>query len=122
MKAIICVLSISCLTGCASKYSSHPGAALIGPGYLDTIADYPRDRDTQYYYPGFGIRNFELSPDASKPLPKPDLSPAVAALLTQLPEPSQQVKDITGKGYPCLEKTGIRLFTRADQNDPHHNR
>jgi hypothetical protein len=119
MKVMSSVLLILCLTGCASKYSSNPGAALIGPGYLDTIADYPRDRDTQYYYPGFAIRDFELSAEASAPLPKPDLSPAVAALLTQIPEPSQHVKDITGKGYPCLEETGIRLFTRADRNYHH---
>jgi hypothetical protein len=120
MKAISFVLLIFCLTGCAaSKYSSHPGAAVIGPGYLYAIAEYPRDFATQYYYPGFRIRDFELSADASKPLPKPDLSPAVAALLTELPEPTQHVKDITGKGYPCLETTGIRLFTSADQKYPH---
>jgi hypothetical protein len=116
MKVITFVLLALCLTGCASKYASHPQAALIGPGYLETVAAYPPDRDTQYYYPGFGIRNFELSADASAPLPKPDLSPTVTVLLTQLREPTQHVKDITGKGYPSLENTGMRLFTSSDQD------
>ena len=49
------------------------------------------------------------------PLPKPDLSPEVAALLTELPVPSRHVMAITGKGYPSLEMTGIRLFTKANQ-------
>jgi hypothetical protein len=115
MKVITFVLLAIGFTGCASKYSTNPGAAVIGPDYLDTIAAYPRDRTTQYYYPGFHIRDFELTLDASTPLPKPDLSPAVADLLLQIPEPTQHVKDITGKGYPCLEKTGIRLFTSADR-------
>jgi hypothetical protein len=116
MKVITFVLLALCLTGCAtSKYSSNPGAAVVGPDYLDTIAAYPRGRATQYYYPGFHIREFELSSDASTPLPKPDLSPAVAELLLQIPEPAPHVMDITGKGYPCLEKRGIRLFTSAEQ-------
>lgn len=116
MKAIAFVLLSLCLAGCAeSKYASHPQAALIGPGYLETVAKHPPDRATQYYYPGFSIRDFELSADASLPLPKPNLSPEIVALLTNLRQPTQQVKDITGKGYPCLEKTGMRLFTKADQ-------
>jgi len=116
MKVITFAFVVLCLTGCAaSKYSSNPGAAVVGPGYLETIAKYPPDFDTQYYYPGFRIRDFEPSDDASKPLPKPYLSPAVAALLIELPAPSQHVKEITGKGYPRLEKTGIRLFTSANQ-------
>src|SRR5690242_19941792 len=114
MKVMTFVLLTLCFTGCASKYSSNPGAAVVGPGYLDAIAAYPPDRATQYYYPGFRIRDFELSPDASTPLPIPNLSPAVAELLLQLPPPTQYVQDITGKGYPTLEKTGIRLFTQAD--------
>jgi hypothetical protein len=120
MKVMTFVFLVLCLTGCAAgKYSSHPGAAVIGPGYLETIAKHPPDFDTQYYYPGFRIRDFELSPDAAKPLPKPDVSPAVAALLVELREPSQHVKAITGKGFPCLEKTGIRLFTSANQKYSH---
>lgn len=114
MKVISSVLLVLCLTGCAtSKYSSHPGAAVIGPDYLETMAKFPPDFDTQYYYPGFHIRDFVLSADASMPLPKPDLSPEVSALLTELPVPSPHVKAITGKGYPGLEETGIRLFTSA---------
>lgn len=117
MKVIACVFLVLCFTGCAgsSKHSSNPGAAVVGPGYLYAIADYPRDRDTQYYYPGFGIRNFEFGTNLSTPLPQPDLSPKVAALLTYIPEPSQKVKDITGKGYPELERTGIQLFTGPAQ-------
>jgi hypothetical protein len=30
-----------------------------------------------------------------------------------MPEPSQEVKDITGKGYPSLEQVGILLFTEG---------
>ena len=116
MKVIVSVFLALCLTGCAAgKYSSHPGAAVVGPGYLETIAKYPRDFDTQYFYPGFRIHDFGLSADASMPLPKPDLSPEVAALLTELPVPSRHVMAITGKGYPSLEMTGIRLFTKANQ-------
>ncbi len=123
MKAITFLFLALFSAGCAnSKYSSNPGAAVIGPGYLETIAAYPPDHATQYYYPGFRIHGYEPSPDASTPLPKPDLSPAVAELLTQLQEPSRHVNDITGKGYPCLEKTGIRLFTSAEQESrPSHN-
>lgn len=116
MKVMMFVFLALCFTGCASsKYSTHPQAALIGPGYLETAAKYPPDRATQFYYPGFSVHDFELSAAASAPLPKPDLSPAIQALLTQLRQPTQQVKDITGKGYPCLEKTGMRLFTSAEQ-------
>lgn len=87
----------------------------MGPGYLYAIADHPRDRDTQYFYPGFGIRNFEFGTNLATPLPPPNLSSRVAALLTYIPEPSQPVKDITGKGYPKLEQAGILLFTRPAQ-------
>jgi hypothetical protein len=116
MKVITFVFLSLCFTGCASKYASHPQAALIGPGYLETVAAYPRDRATQYYYPAFRIRDFQLSADASAPLPNPNLHPAVAVLLTHIPEPSQHVKDVTGKGYPGLERTtGMLLFTSAYQ-------
>ena len=112
MKVSRFVFLVLFLTGCAgSKYSSNPGAAVIGPGYLDAIADHPRDRDTQYYYPSFGIRNYQPSTEASAPVPKAPVSPAVVALLTSVPEPGPHVKEITGKGYPCLERRGIQLFT-----------
>ena len=35
----------------------------------------------------------------------------VAALLMDIPQPSQKVKDITGHGYPSLERTGLLMFT-----------
>jgi hypothetical protein len=78
---------------------------------LDYIAEYPRDHATQYYYPAFRIRDFELPPDVAAPLPPPHLSPMVAALLMDIPQPTQEVKDITGHGYPSLERTGLLMFT-----------
>lgn len=113
MKVSRLVFLVLFLTGCAnsSKFSSNPGAAVVGPGYLNAIAEHPRDRNTQYYYPSFRMRDFQLSADASAPLPKGAVGPQVTASLTYVPEPSAQVKEITGKGYPCLERTGIQLFT-----------
>ena len=116
MKVSRFVFLVLCLTGCAgSKYASNPGAAVVGPGYLDAIAEHPRDRDTQYYYPSFRIADYQPSADASAPLPKAAVGAEVAALLTYVPEPSAQVQEITGKGYPCLERRGIRLFTGPAQ-------
>jgi hypothetical protein len=114
MKALYFVFLALCLTGCASRYSSDPRAAVVGPAYLDFIAEYPRDRDTQYYYPGFSIRDFQLPTALSIPMPSV-ASPRVAVLLAGVPEPSQKVKDITGKGYPRLERTGLLLFTGPAQ-------
>ena len=112
MKVSRFIFLVLCLTGCAgSKYASNPGAAVVGPGYLDAIAANPRDRATEYYYPSFGMRDFQFSADASAPLPKGAAGPEVTALLTYVPEPGAQVKEITGKGYPCLERRGIYLFT-----------
>ena len=116
MKVTKFVLLTLCLTGCcSSKYSSNPGAAVVGPGYLCAIAEHPRDRDTQYYYPGFGIRDYHPSMDALAPMPKAPINPEVAAMLTYVPEPSEKVKKLTGKGYPCLERTGIILLTGPAQ-------
>lgn len=116
MKVSRFIFLVLCLTGCAgSKYASNPGAAVVGPGYLNAIAAHPRDRATEYYYPSFRIQDFQLSADASAPLPKGAAGPEVAALLTYVPEPSPQVKEITGKGYPCLERTGIHLFTEPSK-------
>jgi len=111
MKVIRIVLLILCLTGCASKYASDPRAAVVGPAYLDAIAANPRDRATQYYYPSFAIRNFEPAAALSTPWPTPAVTPEIAALQTEIPEPSRNVREITGKGYPCLEQAGLRLFT-----------
>jgi hypothetical protein len=116
MKVSRFVFLVLFLTGCASsKFSSNPGAAVVGPGYLDAIAEHPRDRDTQYYYPSFKIQDYQPSAEALEPLPKAAVGAEVAALLTYVPEPSAHVKEITGKGYPCLERTGIQLFTGPAQ-------
>lgn len=116
MKVNRLIFLVLFLTSCAgSKFASNPGAAVVGPGYLDAIADNPRDRATQYYYPSFGIRDFQPSAELSEPLPKADIGADVAALLTYVPEPSAQVIEITGKGYPCLERRGIQLFTGPAQ-------
>lgn len=116
MKVIRFVFLAFCLTGCASsKHSTDPRAAVVGPAYLDYIAAHPRDQATQYYYPSFGIHNFQPSEALLTPLPKSAAGPKVAALLADIPEPSRQVQEVTGKGYPCLERTGIRLFTAPSQ-------
>lgn len=106
MKAVSILVLALAASGCAtkSKYAGDPRAAVVGPAYLDYIDQYPRDRDTQYYYPGFGVSGFTNEVDYS--LPPSDTYSEFKPLLTQIPQRSEEVKEITGKGWPELERIG----------------
>jgi hypothetical protein len=112
------VLSIVALAlvgfGCAhpSKFANDPRAAIVGPHYLNYIEQHPRDRDTQFYYPVFGVRGFTNEVDYA--LPNSSSISEFKALVTERPEPTEAVKQITGKGWPELERIGILLFSRND--------
>ena len=100
------------LAGCTtqpSRFASDPRAAIIGPAYLDVIADNPRDCHTQFYYPAF-TRDLPGWTDPTSTLP-PNPFPEISPLLTDIPAAAPEVRDIAGKGYPDLERKGIRLFT-----------
>jgi hypothetical protein len=115
MKGIGLIFMVLSLAGCAttSKFAFDPRSAVVGPDYLDYIAEYPRDRDTEYYTPTFTIRGMENWVDPCSSAQRTPPFPSIEALLVEMPEPSQEVKDITGKGYPSLEQVGILLFTEG---------
>jgi hypothetical protein len=117
MKGIGLIIMVLSLAGCAttSKFAFDPRAAVLGPDYLDYIAQYSRDRDTEYYYPSFTISGMEDWVVPYSSAQDPSSPSGVAALLTHVPAPSPAVKAITGQGYPCLEKTGLPLFTDSYQ-------
>ena len=113
MKAIgLLLLSLS-LVGCSSpsRFGSDPRAALVGPAFLDYMAEFPRDRDTEFFYPSFTSRSGESSVAPSTVLTDTGVPPSVAALLIDIPQPNPNVEGCAGKGYPELERTVIRLFT-----------
>jgi hypothetical protein len=111
MLGLACVAMV--LAGCAeSPYAHDPRAAVVGPAYLDYIAEYPPDRATQLYYPSFALRDMAATTGAVVPFPVPPHS-AVDALIVERPAESKKVQEITGTGFPDLESTGIRVFTSA---------
>jgi hypothetical protein len=99
------------VTGCASRFASDPRAAVVGPAYLDCIANNPCDRDTQYYYPAFTVRGMGDWVDPTLTLTNITVDRGITAMLTDVPKPSRKVLEISGKGYPDLEAAGLRLFT-----------
>jgi hypothetical protein len=106
MKALLILALALVGSGCttSSKYVNDPRAAAVGPAYLDYIDEYPRDRDTQFYYPLFGVRDYTSQADytISTSAEAAEFKP----FLTQIPPASEEVKEITGKGWPELERTG----------------
>jgi hypothetical protein len=112
--ALVAVL----LAGCAqqSRFTNDPRAAMVGPAYLDSIEQYPRDRTTQYYYPVFAMR------DAVPVEPPANVSSSVPAEVQQLlntrPKPAASVLATQGEGWPELEQTGIPFFWGAAQASP----
>jgi hypothetical protein len=117
MKGIGLIIMVLSLAGCAttSKFAFDPRAAVLGPDYLDYIAQHPRDRDTEYYYPSFTISGMEKWVVPYSSAQETSSSSGVTALLTDMPEPSPAVKDLAGQGYPSLEKAGLPLFTDSYQ-------
>jgi hypothetical protein len=111
MKTLAFVSLALLAAGCSSpsKYAHDPRAAVVGPDYLDYIDQYPRDLDTQYYYPVLtegGLTNWV---DPSANLPKSASASAVDGLIINVPHPTEAVKNSTGKGWPRLEKEGIPI-------------
>ncbi len=109
MKAIGWILAAAALTGCAtqSRFASDPRAAAVGPDYLDYIAEYPRDKDTELYAPWFTLddRRNKRAYERER----------VGPLETALPMPSQEAIDTAGKGYPLLERrAGLLVFTGTE--------
>lgn len=98
------------VAGCAqSRFTNDPRAALVGPDYLDYIEQYPRDRDTQYYYPDFTVAGLEGWHSPEEGLT--NAAPAdIQALLTTLPPVPPSVQSIEGKGWPELERKGMPCF------------
>jgi len=113
MKVIGFMLSALVLTGCshASRFASDPRAALVGPAYLDYIVENPRDLDTQFYYPAFTTRADENGSAQPQGVIGAAIPATITALMIDIPQPSQNVHDSAGKGYPELERDGIPLFT-----------
>ena len=87
---------------------------MVGPVYLDYIDQYPRDRDTQYYYPSFTLNSLTNWPD---PLEGSQsvVSLDVQKLETTIPPMSPSVQAIEGKGWPELERKGIPMFLPKQQ-------
>ena len=110
MKASV-ILALALLgSGCAtSKFANDPRAFLVGPDYLDYIAQYPRDRDTQYYYPVLTLRGLTNWVDPNSTLPTPSFEARIDALLVPIPNPTEKVKENTGKGWARLERKGVSM-------------
>jgi hypothetical protein len=115
MKAIGLFLLALSVVGCssASRFALDPRAAVVGPAYLDYMAEFPRDRATELYYPAFTSGSVEPGASPATVLTGAAVPANVASLLIDIPQPKQNAKDSAGKGYPELERTGIRLFTAA---------
>lgn len=99
--------------GCAqSRFQNDPRAAVVGPDYLDYIEEYPRDRDTQYYYPGFTVDGL---PNRGDPFAETqNAGPAgIQRLLITIPPMPPSVQNLEGKGWPELEREGIPVFGRT---------
>jgi hypothetical protein len=96
--------------GCAqSRFQHDPRAAGIGPDYLDYIQQYPRDRDTQYYYPEFAVDGMTNRAELYSGAPTPEAA-HIQPLLTVLPPVPRSVQAIEGKGWPELEREGMPMF------------
>lgn len=106
---------VFCAVGCSSpsRFSSDPRAAVVGPAYLDSMTQFPRDRSTVLYYPAFSSGSVEPGVLSPMVLTGAGVPANVASLLIDIPQPKPGAKDSAGKGYPELEKNGIRLFTAA---------
>ena len=110
------VMLVILATGCThpSRYQNDPRAAVVGPDYLDYIDEYPRDRDTQYYYPAFRIQ--ELTNWADPLVGTQGVASLdIQRLETTIPPMPPSVQAIEGKGWPELERKGIPMFLPKQQ-------
>ncbi len=99
---VLALIAAGCTT--TSKYADDPRAAAVGPDYLDYIDQHPRDQDTQFYYPLFGVSG--ITDDVDSTLPATESDSEFKALLTEIPPPTEKGEEVTGKGWPELERTG----------------
>ena len=99
------------VAGCAgpSRFKNDPRAAVVGPDYLDYIERYPKDGDTQYYYPRLAATEANSASSAEAPsVDGPGSVPAnIHALMTQTAKESPSVQRIEGKGWAELQRKGI---------------
>jgi hypothetical protein len=118
MIGLVLPVLVLCVIGCSSpsRFASDPRAAVVGPAYLDYITEFPRDRSTELYYPAFTSGSVEPGVPPTMVSTGAGVPANVASLLIDIPQPKPDVKDSAGKGYPDLERTGIRLFTAAPTN------
>ena len=117
MKAGLQIALVAVLTaGCAhpSWHENDPRAAVVGPAYLDYIDQYPRDRDTQYYYPSFTVVGLTNWADPVAGI-QSVVSLDVQQLETTIPPMPPSVQAIEGKGWPELERKGIPMFLPKQQ-------
>jgi hypothetical protein len=105
--AVLAVLAGGCAT--QSRFQNDPRAAIVGPDYLVYIEQYPRDRDTQYYYPAFTIGALLNWVDPS-PRTQNAGADEIQRLLTIIPPIPSSVQQIQGKGWSELEREGMPLF------------
>jgi hypothetical protein len=111
MKAIVIMAVALVATGCStSKYANDPRAFLVGPDYLDSIDQFPRDHDTQFYYPLFSVNGMTNWVDPYHSLSKPSPESKIHPLEIEVPEPTKEVQAITGNGWAHLEHTGIPMW------------
>ncbi len=97
------------MAGCAtqSPYANDPRAAVVGPDFLDYIQEFPRDHDTQYFYPRFTSREVaEIeAPGAPSNVPL-----QVQQLIMTRPKPATLVVATEGNGWPELEQAAGMPF------------
>ena len=110
------VVAVILTAGCAqpSRFQNDPRAAVVGPGYLDCIEKYPRDRHTQYYYPAFMVHGLTNWVDPFVGL-QSAVSPDIQKLETSIPLMPPSVQAIEGKGWPELERKGLPMFLPKQQ-------
>ena len=116
MKALTIVPLALIFAGCSapSRFAHDPRAAVVGPDYLETIAEYPRDRDTQYYYPVFSTSGAAQTTEPSASPAPSAADSSLDALLVNIPQPTPDGKAVTGKGWRELEQVGIPFSLPAN--------
>jgi hypothetical protein len=100
------------MAGCASQspYANDPRAAAVGPAFLDYIHEFPRDHDTQYYYPRFTSREVA---EIEAPGTPSNVPLQVQQLIMTRPKPATLVVATEGNGWAELEEAGMPFYWSA---------